>query len=1169
MSIEKYIKINTHYTRSINLERDSDSLAVVDAYIPTSRALSTFERLTETFGKVSTPRAWALVGPYGSGKSSFAVFLSHLITEPTSDSFKAAKKVLKGSDQALARKFDKELKGTTGYCKVLLTGSPEPLAQRFVTSLYDAALSFWSTRRGRAPAIVTELEKLSKKKEPKVSTIIECVKKLQDALAKVESAGLLVVFDELGKFLEYEARHPGGNDIYLLQSLAEHAVTGHDANLYIYVLLHQAFDQYAKGLGESLKNEWAKVQGRFGNIPFLESSEQILRVVSAAFSHTYDAKNKAEINKFATKAADILDKNNALPSVMTAEAAADIFSNCYPLHPISALLLPILCQKVAQNERTLFSYLGSREKHGFKDSLKVIENVGEWIYPWEIYDYFILNQPAALADHFTHRRWAEVVTSIERLGDAKPEQVNILKTIGLLNIIGVHGGFKASKDIIDLCLPKKSEVKKVTDNLIDRSIVQYRKFSGEFRVWQGSDFDLEAAINDEINQQGSIELANELNERKSLLPIVARKYTIQNGTLRYFQPIFIDAESCHSQPVKDNTPRILFFLAETPEDKVIFKNKVILYYSELDIAVFCNKGTQLRQAVTDVMALHRVQTNCHELHSDPIAQREYYDRAAAAEDTENELLTSLTAYPEDAQWYWKGDKLTIKHQRDLQFVMSDILGTSFSKCPVIHNEMINRDLPSSQANSARNKLLYAMMNHADSSELGITLFPPEKSIYLSVLREMGLHKKDPQSKDGAWKFVEPSKRSSLYHVWKRIDEFFTSTDRQAKSLVELNAILLAPPYGVKAGVLPILYVAAYIVYQHELALYENRVYKPTFTEEMLERFVKRPDTFTFQRFKISGLNASLFEQYSKVIHGDTKKRTLLELAQPLAQFMGGLPKYAQITKRELSQEAIAVRVAFNYSKSPERLLFDELPKAVGFKDLNEKSDDTDLEKFAHVLTNVLRELRDCHSNLLEKEQSLLAQAFSLKDTMPLNELRKVIYGHCHGLENYTVDVQGLRAFILRLTKETGKDEEWLENVLVFLSDKPSKKWDDTDQDKAEYRLSDYSRRVIDLEKIRLHEKASTKNLNGDYDVYLLRSIKKGGEFLDQVVAVDNEAKDSISPIKSRIKESLNDLASNELMLAALAEVVDEFLIDYNEKELSKNKPKSTNRKSKQKSGDAA
>ena len=102
---------------------------------------------------------------------------------------------------------------------------------------------------------------------------------------------------------------------------------------------------------------------------------------------------------------------------------------------------------------------------------------------------------------------------------------------------------------------------------------------------------------------------------------------------------------------------------------------------------------------------------------------------------------------------------------------------------------------------------------------------------------------------------------------------------------------------------------------------------------MLERFVKRPDEFEIQRFKISGLRASIFEQYSKVIHGDSKKRTLLELAKPLASFMGGLPEYTQKTRRGLSQTAIKVRTAFNLAKSPEKLLFEELPNALSIDDM--------------------------------------------------------------------------------------------------------------------------------------------------------------------------------------------------------------------------------------------
>ena len=140
---------------------------------------------------------------------------------------------------------------------------------------------------------------------------------------------------------------------------------------------------------------------------------------------------------------------------MNKETATKLFQSCYPLHPVSVILLPMLCQKVAQNERTLFSYLGSREQHGFQDSLSRCLKVSDWIYPWEIFDYFILNQPTALTDHFTHRRWAEVVTAVDRLGDAPVEEQQILKAIGLLNIIGTQGNFKSSDEIVSLCSANK------------------------------------------------------------------------------------------------------------------------------------------------------------------------------------------------------------------------------------------------------------------------------------------------------------------------------------------------------------------------------------------------------------------------------------------------------------------------------------------------------------------------------------------------------------------------------------------------------------------------------------------------------------------------------------------------------------------------------------------
>ena len=70
------VHVNTHYTRSVNLERDADSIELIKAYIPTSRALRTFAKFSSTFNEKTMPRSWSLIGPYGSGKSSFSVFSS-------------------------------------------------------------------------------------------------------------------------------------------------------------------------------------------------------------------------------------------------------------------------------------------------------------------------------------------------------------------------------------------------------------------------------------------------------------------------------------------------------------------------------------------------------------------------------------------------------------------------------------------------------------------------------------------------------------------------------------------------------------------------------------------------------------------------------------------------------------------------------------------------------------------------------------------------------------------------------------------------------------------------------------------------------------------------------------------------------------------------------------
>lgn len=71
--------------------------------------------------------------------------------------------------------------------------------------------------------------------------------------------GVLLILDELGKALEYAARHPG-EDIYLLQELAEIASRSDDQPFLLIGVLHQAFEQYGEHLDLAARKEWAKAR---------------------------------------------------------------------------------------------------------------------------------------------------------------------------------------------------------------------------------------------------------------------------------------------------------------------------------------------------------------------------------------------------------------------------------------------------------------------------------------------------------------------------------------------------------------------------------------------------------------------------------------------------------------------------------------------------------------------------------------------------------------------------------------------------------------------------------------------------------------------------------------------------------------------------------------------
>lgn len=107
----------------------------------------------------------------------------------------------------------------------------------------------------------------------------------------------------------------------------------------------------------------------------------------------------------------------------------------------------------------------------------------------------------------------------------------------------------------------------------------------------------------------------------------------------------------------------------------------------------------------ELKALEKVQEERSELQGDPVARREVLNRLILVQ---NQLETELQQALSKATWFKDGKKLSGLSQYELNNLASDIALKQYSDSPKIHNELLNRAKPSSNAIAAQNALLKAM-----------------------------------------------------------------------------------------------------------------------------------------------------------------------------------------------------------------------------------------------------------------------------------------------------------------------------------------------------------------------------------------------------------------------------------------------------------------------------
>lgn len=1053
--LDQFIHIKATYTRSINLTRDAGNLDVLRAYVPTSRAAQALTQIADGLHRDAAGRALALIGPYGAGKSAFALFLGALLSPEPDEARRIAIDLLRAKEPALARRYAQALDGRRGYLRVQVNGIPDSLVRQLLTALANAA-----RQAGLSETLVSNILVAAKAETPQ-DQVLALFRRTQSEWADLGGSGVLVEIDELGKFLEYESYHPQHREIHLLQLLAEHAHAAHRAPLHLVVMLHQAFEHYSQRVGKQLRNEWQKVQGRFNTLAFLESPEQSLRIAAAAFESQDGLLSDAVVDMLEDWT-QRLAAEGALPLGLENRAeACELFRGCYPLHPLTLLILPVLCQKAAQNERTLFSYLGGGEPFGLRERLGQMD-LGEWIEPWQLYDYFMSNPAGGFSDPLTQHRWSEVATALERFdGDHASPAARLLKTIGLLNLIGAQRGLKASRSLLGGLFGE------ATDGLLTRlqaaSVIHLRQFSQEYQVWQGSDFDLAGAVRQASAEYAAIPTADLLNELTPLKPIVARRVTIATGSLRSFTPIFTSRQRWPSKMEGELT--LWFYLAEPYED--IQPNS----FPTLAVVAVCEASERLQEAAAEWKALLELPKRHAALHHDPVAQREHRIWLESAEAETLRLVRALLDAPEadSIRWFRGGKEALISGRGDLQQRLSEwVEETVYPETPLFRNELINRDQPSPSANTGRKRLIAAMLAAPEREDLGIAKTPAEKSLYLSLLKQSGLHRKQA-GKRGFYPPDPAHDSCRVGPVWAAITQTLGDNGERQVPLPELYAVLTGRPYGVKRGVLPVLTVAYLLAHRREVAVYQEGAFCEVLTVEQAELLCRRPELFALERFGMEGLWGELFEHYAgSVVGGVAADATLLELVRPLVRFAGNLPEYTQHCPG-LSREAKQVREVFQQAKSPGVLLFDALPKACGMEPAGFAARDSAVVKdFIERLAGALRELKQAYPALLDHWREELNGSLLDSPAPDLASLRRALAERYGGLERYTPDRMGVGALARRLADTAyATDQAWLESVATLIGRMPPNKWRVDTRLQAELRLREMAAQLRDLESLRL------------------------------------------------------------------------------------------------------
>lgn len=1096
MKFDNHVTINERFKKSMNLKLDKGNSDFLEDFILSPSNQENLEYILRS--SQNGQGAFTFTGPYGSGKSSFALFISELFAPTNSKNHKLC--IEKINNKTLLMDFS--LSKIKNHHIFSAVGEP-----------------------------ITPLLLISK--------TLNCESTAQDILETLEdkisnSDGVLLIIDEMGKLLDNSA-FTHQHDIYLLQQIAELANNSNGKFIFIGIL-HQSFIEYASTLGKKTQDEWYKIHGRFADLVIDTSNEEKLDLIGKTIISDHKPRVASPLIEATIST---ISKNRPI----NATNYQVLLSACWPLNPVVALMLgPLSLKNFGQNQRSIFTFLSSQEPSSFHNFLISTEYDVNSLYGIDdFWNYIKYNFEFLLSRSIDARRWVLAQEVLDKLYAQSnitkidtETAASILKLIALLEIFKGNTGLVASETLIkNLFRTSSSDINETLTKLCDLSLIRESYDKSGYVLFDGSDFNIDAALDDALQQVLSVDYAR-LNQIASFQPIVAKKHYHQTGTNRWMNlslnpfKSWKDNGNVYSEKF-DNT-KFGAWIILIPEDQDEFEEAKSLLKDRKDfdattpiVLSVTSHFDLINNHARELLALEWMEKNTPNLMGDRVARHEIENRKNHLSQAIRELISSLKS---ELEW-WTDTFIGNANDTHISRITSELATKAFSKSPQLQTELLNSNKPSGSANGAANALLRKMVLSRYKEELGFEKgkYPAEWGLYKILLTQTGIHQKQQESN---YYCLSDPKDEALQILWEDTDKFLSSQDRC--TLKQIYKFWESSPYGIKKGLHSVLFLTYVLSKEGNIAAYLQGMYLPEINELFVDYLIKESNEVEIKYIDMSETR----QDYVKLLHMELSKEfksfkycqsNILDISRKMVAFINALNPWVMRTKT-LSQSTLRLRDLLKGASDPNKLLFEDMVKLYKIELAKPTK-----EALSPVIES-LKELQNAYPYLIQQIGHVLYTALQINPvTVDLESLQQRAKTVNHATGDFRID-----ALASRLSTFNPDNDADIAGIAGLAANKPIHDWIDLDVERATIELG-----VLcdGFKKAELYSHLKGKPSNRRS--FVLMSSFNGEDIQHDIdFSLPTEANKLIEKIKLNIKDDiekyLDKNADSNILRAALLEL---------------------------------